>query len=311
MAKSLALAAGVAAILLMQAGAGLAQQSATSTPVSAPPLKIGWGDLLEVSVFDNPDLSGHYRVNEKGEIDALLLGPVHVEGETAEEAAKTLERRYVEAEILRPANAHATVFISEYASQGITVNGAVKVPGVYPALGVRTLNDLIAAAGGVLPAASSKVIVTRKSDPAHPIAVNYNPDALTPELPPVQIFPGDAIVVPRAGIVYVLGRVNRPGGYVLEGRQSLTVEEVMALAAGSAPAAALNRVHLVRTLDGGRKEDIVLAFDLIQKGKAADVALKDGDILYVPTSNGKLATQQAISSALNIGTSLAIYRTAY
>jgi hypothetical protein len=85
----------------------------------------------------------------------------------------------------------------------------------------------------------------------------------------------------------------------------------MALAGGGGHAAAMNRVHLVRTLEGGRKEDIIVAVKRIYEGKAPDVALKDGDVLYVPTSNARLAAEQAISSALNIGTSVLIYRTAY
>jgi polysaccharide export outer membrane protein len=234
-----------------------------------------------------------------------------VEGETAEEVGTTVEQRYVDADILKPSKAHATVFIAEYASQGITVTGQVKTDGLVPALGVRMLNDVITAAGGVTPLASSKVIITRKGDPDHPITVDYNPEALTPVIPRVQIFPGDTVMVPRAGIVYVVGNVNRPGGFVLDGRRTLSVEEVMALAGGGGHAAAISRVHLVRTVEGGRKEDVILAVNLIYKGKAPDVALKDGDILYVPTSNAKLATEQAISSALNIGTSVLIYRTAY
>ena len=311
MAKTVVFAAAISVFLLVQASAGLAQQSGSAPPASAPPLRIGSGDLVEVSVYDSPDLSGRFRVNEKGDIAVPLLGPVHVEGETAEEAGRTVEKRFVDADILKPSNARATVFIAEYASQGITVSGEVKAGGLFPALGVRMFNDVMVAAGGVTQLAASQAIITRKGDPDHPIAVEYNPEALTPVIPQIQIFPGDAIMVPRAGIVYVLGNVMRSGGYVLDGRRALTVETVMALAGGGGHAAALNRVHLVRTLKDGRREDIVVAVNRIYKGKAPDVTLKDGDILYVPTSNGRLAAEQAISSALSIGTNVAIYRTAY
>jgi polysaccharide export outer membrane protein len=311
MAKTVAFAAAVSVFFLVQASAGLAQQSGSAPPASAPPLRIGSGDLIEVSMYDSPDLSGRFRVNEKGDIALPLLGPVHVEGETAEEAGRTVEKRYVDADILKPSNARATVFIAEYASQGITVAGEVKAGGLFPALGVRMFNDVMIAAGGVTQLAASKVIIIRRGDPDHPVTVEYNPEALTPVIPQIQIFPGDAIMVPRAGIVYVLGNVMRSGGYVLDGRRALSVETAMALAGGGGHAAALNRVHLVRTLEGGRKEDIVVAVDRILKGKAPDVVLKDGDILYVPTSNGRLAAEQAISSALSIGTNVAIYRTAY
>jgi polysaccharide biosynthesis/export protein len=311
MAKTFVFAAIISAFLLAQAGAVQLQQPGATTPVSAPALRIGSGDLIEISVYDSPDLSGRFRVDEKGDIAVPLLGAVHLEGETAEEAGRTIEKRFVDADILKPSSAGATVFIAEYASQGITVSGEVKSGGLIPALGVRMLNDVMIAAGGVTQLAASKVIVTRRADPDHPIAVDYNPEALTPLIPRIQIFPGDTIMVPRAGIVYVLGNVMRAGGYVLDGRRALTVETAMALAGGGGHAAALSRVHVVRTLESGRKEDIVVAVDRIYKGKAPDLALKDGDILYVPTSTGRLAAEQAISSALNIGTNVAVYRTAY
>ena len=85
----------------------------------------------------------------------------------------------------------------------------------------------------------------------------------------------------------------------------------MALAGGQGHAAAMKRAQLVRTLDGGRRELITISLDGIIKGKAPDVALQDGDVLYVPTSTAKMAAEQAISSALAIGTSVSIYRTAY
>jgi polysaccharide biosynthesis/export protein len=308
MARPWACAAVVWLILFAHAPAGLAQQVAVANPIASP-LRISAGDLIEVNMFENPDLSGRFRVDEKGDINVPLIGSVHLQGTTAEEAATIIERRFVEAQILQPAESHATVFIDEYATQGITVNGEVKATGVYPALGVRMLNDVIAAAGGLTPAAASKVLITHRSDPGRPLTVDYNPSSLKPVIPDVQVFPGDSILVPRAGIVYVVGDVNRAGGFVLDGRRALTVEEAMALAGGGAHAAALNRVQLVRTLDDGRKEAITIPVNLIYKGRAPDVSMKDGDVLYVPTSTAKLVTETAINSALGIGTSVAVYRT--
>jgi polysaccharide biosynthesis/export protein len=308
MAKRFASGAAFCALLIAQTIAGLAQQSSSLVTGEAPPLKIGSGDLIEVTMFENPDLSGRFRVDEKGDITVPLIGTVHLDGTTAEEAATMIEKRFVEAQILQPADSHATVFIAEYATQGITVNGEVKAPGVYPALGVRMLNDVISSAGGLTVTAASRVVITHRNDPANPTTVDYNPEALKPVIPPVQVFPGDTLIVPRAGIVYVVGNVGRSGGYVLDGRRDLTVEEAMALAGGGGHAAALNRVQLVRTLEDGRKEAITIPVNLIYKGRAPDVAMKDGDILYVPTSGGKMAAEQAITSALGIGTQLAVYR---
>ena len=309
MAKILTGAVALGLIVILHATAGLGQQVSVGSPDIAPPLRISAGDLIEVTIFENPDLSGRFRVDEKGDIDVPLIGSVHVEGDTAAEVAALIEKRFVDAQILQPAESHATVFIDEYATQGITVNGEVKSSGVYPALGVRKLNDVIAAAGGLNATAASEVLITHRGDSAHPVRVEYNPSSLQPVIPDVQVFPGDSIVVPRAGIVYVLGDVNHAGGFVLDGRRALTVEEVMALAGGGAHAAAMNRVQLVRSLDDGRKEAITIPVNLIYKGRAPDVTMKDGDVLFVPTSTARLVTEQAINSALGIGTNIAIYRT--
>jgi len=299
-------------LLLAQAGTGYAQQASSSAQESAAPaLKIGAGDLIEVTVFGEADLSGRFRVDQNGDISVPLLGPVHVTGKTAEELASTLNQRYVKAEILNADNAYVTVFIAEYASQGIIVNGEVKSPGVYPALGVRMLSDVMAAAGGLNPTASSKVVITRKADPDNPITLDYIPESPSPVVPRVQIFPGDTITVPIAGSVYLLGSVGRSGVYILEGRHVLTVEKAMALAGGVTRGANANHAHIVRTLQDGNKEDIVFSVNLILKGKAPDLALKDGDILYVPTSNLKLGVMQAINSAIGIGTSVVTFRVAY
>ena len=310
MARKLACAAACWALLAAQTVAGNAQQPGGSEPGVAPPLKIGSGDLIEVTMFENPDLSGRFRVDERGDIAIPLIGSLHVAGETSGEAAAQIEKGFIEAQILQPAESHATVFIAEYASQGITVVGQVKTPGVYPALGVRMLNDAISAAGGVTATAASKVVITHKSDPGNQMTFDYIPEAMKPVIPNVQVFPGDTVTVPRAGIVYVVGNVNRPGGYVLDGRNMLTVEEVIALAGGTGHAAAIKRAQLVRSLDDGRKEAITVPINLIYKGQAPDVALRDGDILYVPTSTGKLITEQALLSAIQLGTSVAIYKTA-
>ncbi|MGH9562674.1 MAG: polysaccharide biosynthesis/export family protein [Terracidiphilus sp.] len=307
MAKRLALA--IVTCCVMLAAAAFAQQTGDPTvSPAAPPLKIGPGDLIQVTIFEDPDLSANYRVDQTGDATLLLIGHVHLAGLTADEAAALIDKAYVESQILSEAGARATVFIAEYATQGITVSGQVKVPGVYPALGVRKLQDLIIAAGGVSQAAASQVIITRKIDPAHPLTVDYNPEALKPVIPDIQIFPGDSIIVPRAGIVYIVGNVARSGGFVLDGRNQLTVEEALALAGGNNHAPDLRHVQLVRTLDDGRKEMITLPVDRIIKGRAPDVAMKDGDILYVPTSNLKVASMQAINDMVSIGTSFVLFR---
>ncbi len=113
----------------------------------APALPIGPGDLLEIAVFDTPELSGRLRVDEKGQITLPVGGVLSVSGLTAEAAAALVEKRLRDAAImLEP---HVTVMVEEYATQGVTVAGEVKNPGTYPLLGSRTVADMISSAGGL------------------------------------------------------------------------------------------------------------------------------------------------------------------
>ncbi|KAA6465383.1 hypothetical protein DYQ86_05440 [Acidobacteria bacterium AB60] len=311
MGTRFACAVAFSGVLLLSGSFSGAQQASGVVAAIAPAIPIGAGDLIEVTVFGQSDLSGRFRINEKGDVVIPLLGLVHMAGMTADDAAIDINARYIQAQILNAGQQHVTVFISEYATQGILVNGEVKTPGVFPALGVRMLNDLLTAAGGLTPTASSKIVITHKSAPDNPTTIEYNPEAVPPLVPQVQILPGDTILVPRAGIVYIAGNVTRSGGYVLDGQHSMTVEKLMALAGWGGRAAALDHAHLVRTLGNGSREDVELSVNRIFKGKAPDIVLKDGDIVWIPTSRGKLVTEQAISSALGIGTSIAIYRTQF
>ncbi len=309
MAK-IVVAAVLAAMLAVPAAVNAQSEPAIEVP-AAPPLVIGSGDLINVSMFDAPELSGRFRVDQNGDVKMPLIKPMHVAGLTADQTANLMKSQYVQADILVPEGTSPTVFIEEYATQGITVSGEVKNPGVYPAFGVKMLNDVVTAAGGPTPVAQSRVIITRRSDPEHPVTLAYNPDARPRMTPEEQIFPGDTISVPRAGIVYVLGAVNKSGGYVLDGHDEVTAQKAVALAGGTGRAPAMNRAQLVRNMDDGQKLMITVNLDRIFKGTAPDILLRNGDILYVPTSNGKIVTQVAITAAVAVGSAITIYKTAF
>ena len=293
---------------------GIAAQTphaSEDTPLVVPSLRIGLGDLLDIAVFDSNDLSGHFRVNEKGEIHMPLLGTVTVAGLTIEEAQSLIERSFIQAEILKPESAHVTVNISEYATQGITVTGEVHAPGVYPSLGVRMLLDMITAAGGENTTAGKLIVIKRKSDPDHPVCVEFNASAPTPIVAKVQIFPGDTIFVPVAGAVYAVGNFNHQGVFPLQKDQPMTAVRLLAVASGSGNAAALKKSQLVRTFSDGHKESIKVNLSKILAGKAADIALQDDDILFIPTNHVKLVSLQAITSLTGVGTNYMTYHFAY
>src|ERR1700687_4264727 len=147
--------------------------SSTSTESPSGPaahaLRISAGDLLDLNVFDTPELSTKLRVDEHGNVSLPLAGVLPVSGMTAEQAGLAMEAHLRQTDILK--DPHVAVTVLEYATQGVTVAGEVKNPGVYPLLGAHGLLDLISAAGGVTSNAGKAVTVTHRDDPAHPVVV--------------------------------------------------------------------------------------------------------------------------------------------
>jgi polysaccharide export outer membrane protein len=290
-------------------------QNAESTPSTtdaaanarvgaAPALQLSAGDLLDVNVFDTPELSGKLRVNEHGAITLALGGDLAVSGMTAEQAGQAIEKKFLDAGILK--DPHVSVTVLEYATQGVTILGEVKNPGVYPLLGVHGLLDLISAAGGETPSAGKAVTLTHRSDPGHPIVVTIETKPGSTADFHTDIRPGDTIMVSHAGIVYVIGDVGKPGGFLIENNDRLTVLEAIALAQGTNRTASLNRSLLIRKTAGARVQ-LPVPLKKILANHAPDVLLADGDILFIPVSGPKNAMRD-VEAILPSAASAAIFR---
>ena len=278
--------------------------SASLVGSAAHALQISAGDLLDVNVFDTVELSGKLRVDEQGTVVLPLGGDLVLAGLTAEQAGHAIEKRFVEMDILK--DPHVSLTVLEYATQGVTVLGEVKNPGVYPLLGTHGLLDLISAAGGATSNAGKAVTVTHRSDPDHPIIVNVDSKPGSTVAFNVDIRPGDTIMVSHAGIVYVVGDVGKPGGFLIENNDRLTVLQAIALAGGTNRTASLNHAKLIRKT-GGTHEDIKVPVNKILADNAPDQMLVDGDILFIPTSGPKNALRDA-ESILPAAAGAAIYR---
>jgi polysaccharide export outer membrane protein len=277
---------------------------AAASKSAAPMLRIAAGDLLELTVFDTPELSGKLRVDSDGNVTMPIGGVLHVDGLTAEQAAAAAQARLRERDILN--DPHVSVFVTEYATQGVSVLGEVKNPGVYPVLGSHGLLDFVSVAGGVTPNAGKAVTVTHKSDPAHPIVVRLDnaPDVSTRAN--IEILPGDSVIVARSGIVYVVGDLQKPGGFLIENNDRLTVLQAVALAQGTNRTAALNHSKLIRQTSQGRSETDVQLKPILD-GKKPDIRLEDGDILFVPSSGTKNWAYRGVEAAIQMSVGMATY----
>ena len=296
-----------------QAGETSAQvvRNTPSMPPASPSLPISFGDLIQVNVFDSPELSGSLRVNSRGEVELPLGGSVAVRGLTAAEAGKAIADRLKQAGILL--DPHVTVLIIEYQSQGVTVTGEVKTPGVYPLLGNRTVLDMIAMAGGLNENAGKVASVFHRDSPNEVRQVKLNVSVQTPATiaeSNFELLPGDTISVSRSGVIYVIGDVGRPGGFLVEHNNRLSVLQALALAQGANQTASLGGTQLIRNTDGGRLQ-YGLDLKKILKGEGYDPLLADGDILYVPVSYKKVYSLRAIEAMISVGSQLAIYRSGY
>ena len=153
----------LASTVMFAQAPGTAANGAHSQVPASPSLPISFGDLIQVNVFDNPDLSGSLRVDSKGAVELPLGGAIKVNGMTAAEAGTAIATRLKEAGILL--DPHVTVLILEYQSQGVTITGEVRNPGVYPLFGNRTVLDMVAMAGGLNENAGKVASVFHRGNP--------------------------------------------------------------------------------------------------------------------------------------------------
>jgi len=287
-------------------------------------------DLLFIQVFDVDQMTREYRVSDTGTLlFPLLAEPVRVAGLTPQQAAEVISQKCIEAGVLsRP---QINVTIRESRVHAVAVAGAVKNPQVYPVFGRITLLDILLQAGGVADDAGSSVTITRgevsrrvlasegggaveggKSPPVPPtvsIDLRRLQETGDPSLN-VAVYPGDRVTVQRAGVVYVLGAVNRAGGYVLsDARQDMTVLKAIALAGYLSPFAKPKKTLLLRpnsSAPSGR-EEIPVDLHAMLKGHAPDKALQSNDILFVPDSTALKALHRSAEVAATTASYAAMY----
>ncbi|HEY3927057.1 MAG TPA: polysaccharide biosynthesis/export family protein [Candidatus Koribacter sp.] len=262
-------------------------------------MKLATGSMIDVRVFEEPDIDGSYRIDAQGNISVPLAGDIHIESMTLREAESAISDKLVAEEILKAP--HVVVNVDEFGAQNIVVLGEVNAPGRYPALEPRKLIDVLAQAGGQTTVAGNEVIVHRAGKPDDVTeTIHYKRSVNDQVALNTLIGPGDSVLVKRAGIVYVLGSVLRPGGYLMQESGDLDVGQAIALALGTTPEAAVTRVRVLRKNPDGSVSEIEGKYSKFADGKAFPLALQAEDVVFVPNNKLKsafLTGRQVLGSA--------------
>ena len=286
--------------------------SNTPTSPAGQDYRIGKDDLIEVSVFEAPELGGASRVTATGKVTLPLVGAVDVAGHTVREVEEAVERTLKEKYVNDP---HVTVFLREYASQPVSMIGAVRSPGIYQIKGEKSLLDMLAMAQGLDGEAGSTIQIIRAkssgSGPDEPVErVSLNTQDLMEngktELN-VPIYAGDTINVLRAGSVFVVGEVNRPNEFVLRNGRNVTLTQAIGLANGFTKDAKKAQCTVIRYHKDGSKEEIKADAAKILRGQANDVTMLPNDILFVPAAKLKPAALRVLDSTIAVATGRLIY----
>ncbi|HEV2424124.1 MAG TPA: polysaccharide biosynthesis/export family protein [Terriglobia bacterium] len=326
----IALVFGLGVVLPMSARqtkpAGASSTSAASQVVNvssamAADYRISPDDELEIQVLDVPEASGTFRVAADGSLDLPLLSrPVRADGLTLGQVADQISQNLRTSGMV--SHAHVNVKVQSSRVHAITIAGAVKKPQVYPIFSRMTLLDAISEAQGLADDAGDTAIITRgpiatrllagtvldHRDPADFRASDASSSTIDlrrllengdPTLN-VELYPGDRVTVRRAGVVYVVGAVNKAGGFALhEDRGDMTILKAIALADDLKSTAIAKKAIIIRKTPGasGGGREIPVNVRKILYGRAPDQELIANDILFVPDSSSKRALHRAGEAA--------------
>jgi polysaccharide export outer membrane protein len=269
-------------------------------------LLIGPGDLLHIQITDTPELEQHPRVTDAGDVPLVGVGNVKLSGLTPAAAAIVIQDRLIAAHYMK--HPEVMVSVEQFATQTVSVLGEVKTAGAYPIGTPRSILDVLALAGGLNALADRHILIQRHGDPAHLVHYTFSNDANLAIQDQVSVNPGDTVIVSRAGIVYVLGDVNHPGGYVMANNESgMTLLQAIATAGGLTKTAKQGSARLIRKAANGTYSDREISVGDLQQGRIPDIGMLPGDVLYVPFSYARNLAVMGAGSIAASATSAAVY----
>lgn len=283
--------------------------------------RLGPDDQVVLRVANAPDITDKpVRIDADGYIKLPMVGRVQAAGMTAGQLEGELTKRlkvYLE-------EPDVAVSVAEFHSQPVSIIGAVNSPGLHQLEGHKTLVEMLALAGGLRPDAGPTAKITRqvewgrvplpnaKEDPSGrfstaEVSLKSIMNANDPEKN-IAICPQDIISIPQAEMVFVLGDVTKAGGLALNAGDRMSVLEALSNAGGALRTASMGKAKILRVVANDKKRaELPVDIKKIQAGKADDVPLIAGDILFVPGSDAKRASARAAEAALQAGTMALTY----
>jgi polysaccharide export outer membrane protein len=282
---------------------------------------LGPDDVLSVRVLDVEELNAQTaRVDLQGYVDLPLVGRVKAAGLTLDELKQEITGRLKD-QVKKPS---VILSIAEFHSEPVSIIGAVNRPGVHQLQGHKTLIEALSLGEGLRTDAGGMIKITRrkeygpipltsaKADSTGEFSVaTVSVKGITNAVDPAEniaVKPNDVISVPVAEMIYVVGSVKRPGGFVLSGKQGLSALEALSLAEGLERTAKAQKARIIRpNADLAAKLQIPINLDKVLAGKSEDVNLKANDILFVPDSATKNIALRTFEAAIQAGTGYAIY----
>jgi len=274
----------------------------SSSPMPAP---IASGDFLDIGEYHTPEFHSTVRVSAAGTVTLPMIGEINISGMDEQAAARAIGAALLaKGMLLHPL---VSVLVTAYAGQDVSVLGEVSHPGVYPYTYHHRLLDLISAASGLSSSAGRLVNIFHSGDPktAHPVVLDPSGTDTASDHNP-ELSPGDIVQVSRAGLVYVVGDVIRPGAFPVDPVQGLTIVQALSLAWGPSLNAGLGHALLIREQKGGRTM-IALNLRRMLHGQDPDQPVQDRDILYVPDSFAKNLANRTMESAIQAAIGVTIY----
>jgi polysaccharide export outer membrane protein len=276
---------------------------------------LGVGDVLTIRIYGNADYTPLVRIGLDGTVQLPLVGSVLVNNLTVHQTQDLIAQKLKAAGMFR--DPQVSIQIMESPNQIVTLIG--EVHGIVPVLGQRRLFEVLAAAGGGsggagattvvvggggLPATASHVITINRYGVAEPIVIDLGTDPAKSALINIPIFPRDTIIVPRVGVVYLLGAFKTQGAIPLQQNSPITLMKVAALAGGPGFEGKFDDLRIIRTT-GTTRQVVKVNISKVINGKVPDPVLEAEDIVFLPTSpmkavikNGGIATLLGIISIL-------------